>query len=154
MQSASSLYFFQNSFLHYIQFYLDNLEDELNITALRMLVKDLLILFQAGNEGVINVLGTLPTSPGPCQPHNDYIEHYFEMSHVDAEQALALYRHFCKQTECVVEFLGVAKKLQNLLNVPIPNLKHVSILASRPLASIYVSITGARIVSRCPAGVS
>ena len=45
---------------------------------------------------------------------------------MDAEQALNLYRHFCKQTERVVEFLGVAKKLQNLLNVPIPNLKHVS----------------------------
>lgn len=42
---------------HHIQFYLDDLEDELTITALRMLVKDLLILFQAGNEGVINVLG-------------------------------------------------------------------------------------------------
>lgn len=41
-----------------VQFYLDDLEDELNITALRMLVKDLLILFQACNEGVINVLGT------------------------------------------------------------------------------------------------
>lgn len=40
-----------------LQFYLDDLEDELNITALRMLVKDLLILFQACNEGVINVLG-------------------------------------------------------------------------------------------------
>lgn len=43
-----------------LQFYLDDLEDELTITALRMLVKDLLILFQAGNEGVINVLGILP----------------------------------------------------------------------------------------------
>lgn len=41
------------------QFYLDDLEDELTTTALRMLVKDLLILFQAGNEGVINVLGTM-----------------------------------------------------------------------------------------------
>ncbi|KAJ2921009.1 hypothetical protein H1R20_g16081, partial [Candolleomyces eurysporus] len=91
------------------RFYLDDLEDELNIEALRMLVKDLLILFQAGNEGVINVL-----------------EHYFEMSHVDAEDALTIYRHFCTQTEKVVEFLGVARKLQNLLNVPIPNLKHVS----------------------------
>lgn len=40
-----------------VQFYLDDLEDELTITALRMLVKDLLILFSAGNEGVINVLG-------------------------------------------------------------------------------------------------
>ncbi|TFY51426.1 hypothetical protein EVG20_g11006, partial [Dentipellis fragilis] len=92
------------------RFYMDDLEDELSLTALRMLVKDLLILFQAGNEGVINVL-----------------EHYFEMSHVDAEQALAIYRHFCKQTEHVVEYLGVAKKLQNLLNVPIPNMKHAPV---------------------------
>lgn len=45
-----------------MQFYLDDLEDELNITSLRMLVKDLLILFQACNEGVINVLGMLVLS--------------------------------------------------------------------------------------------
>ena len=91
-----------------VQFYLDDLEDELNITALRMLVKDLLIVFQACNEGVINVL-----------------EHYFEMSQIDAKEALAIYKNFCKQTERVVEYLGVAKKLQNLLNVPVPNLRHV-----------------------------
>ena len=36
---------------------MDDLEDDLTTTALRMLVKDLLILFQAGNEGIINVLG-------------------------------------------------------------------------------------------------
>ncbi|KAL5513285.1 hypothetical protein ACEPAH_3683 [Sanghuangporus vaninii] len=97
------------------RFYFDNLEDDLNVTALRMLVKDLLILFQAVNEGVINVL-----------------EHYFEMSHVDAEAALNIYRSFCKQTEKVVEYLGVARKLQNLLNVPVPNLKHapVSLVAA------------------------
>ena len=47
------------------------------------------------------------------------------MSKVDAESALAIYRHFCKQTEMVVEYLAVANKLQNLLNVSIPNLKHV-----------------------------
>ncbi|RPD58912.1 ANTH-domain-containing protein [Lentinus tigrinus ALCF2SS1-7] len=92
------------------RFYLDNLEDELNNTALRMLVKDLLILFQACNEGVINVL-----------------EHYFEMSKIDAKEALDIYKHFCKQTEKVVEYLGVAKKLQNLLNVPIPNLRHAPV---------------------------
>ncbi|KAI9433517.1 AP180 N-terminal homology domain-containing protein [Lactarius indigo] len=77
------------------RFYLDDLGDELIITALRMLVKDLLVLFQAVNEGVINVL-----------------EHYFEMSHVDAEQTLTIYWHFCKQAKFVVEYLGVAKKLQ------------------------------------------
>jgi phosphatidylinositol-binding clathrin assembly protein len=48
------------------------------------------------------------------------------MSRVDAESALAIYRHFCKQCEKVVEYLGVAKKLQNILNVQIPNMKHVS----------------------------
>jgi ANTH domain len=42
------------------KFYLDDLEDELTIAALQMLVKDLLILFQAVNEGVINVLGNNP----------------------------------------------------------------------------------------------
>ena len=51
---------------------------------------------------------------------NARLEHYFEMSKVDATEALRLYRRFCKQAEKVVEFLGVAKKLQNLLNVPIP----------------------------------
>ncbi|KAJ7180987.1 ANTH domain-containing protein, partial [Mycena filopes] len=92
------------------RFYLDDLEDPLTLTALRMLVKDLLILFQAGNEGVINLL-----------------EHYFEMSHTDATEALTIYRHFCTQTEQVVEYLGVARKLQNLLNVPVPNLKHAPV---------------------------
>lgn len=92
------------------KFYLDNLEDELTITALRILVKDLLILFQAVNEGVINLL-----------------ESYFEMSHVDATTALSLYRHFCAQTEGVLEYLTVARKLENILNVPIPNLKHAPV---------------------------
>ena len=54
------------------------------------------------------------------------LENYFEMSHVDAETALDVYQRFCRQTEKVVDYLSVAKKLENLLNVPIPNLKHVS----------------------------
>ncbi|KAG8904938.1 hypothetical protein FRB99_000992 [Tulasnella sp. 403] len=86
-------------------FYLDDLEDELTIAALRILVKDLLVLWQACNEGVINLL-----------------ESYFEMSHVDATTALALYRHFCLQAQSVDEYFTIAKKLQNLLNVPIPEL--------------------------------
>lgn len=51
------------------------------------------------------------------------------MSHIDAEEALGIYKRFCKQTEKVMEYLGVARKLQNLLNVPIPTLKHVSCYA-------------------------
>lgn len=49
------------------------------------------------------------------------------MSRTDAESALAVYRHFCKQCEKVVEYLGVAKKLQNLLGVNIPNMKHAPV---------------------------
>lgn len=89
-----------------------------------MLVKDLTILFQALNEGVINVL-----------------EHYFEMSHVDAESALSIYRKFCRQTEKVMEYLAIAKKLQNLLNVPVPNLRHVGFffhLHHRLRAHMYI----------------
>lgn len=42
-----------------IQMYDDNLQDENTVLAFRMLVKDLLVLFQAGNEGVCNILGEL-----------------------------------------------------------------------------------------------
>lgn len=48
------------------------------------------------------------------------------MSHVDAEQALMLYRHFCKQTERVMDYLTIARKLEPILNIPIPQLRHVS----------------------------
>lgn len=58
------------------------------------------------------------------------------MSRIDAKEALGIYRHFCKETERVVEYLSVAKKLQNLLNVPIPNLRHVSVRITLPLPNI------------------
>lgn len=76
------------------------------------------------------------------------IEHYFEMSKIDAKDALAIYRHFCKQTERVVEYLGVARKLQNLLNVPIPNLRHVSHLNSRRVECTYLYVSGTCLISR------
>lgn len=43
--------------MHLGQFYLDDMDDDVTMSALRLLVKDLLLLFQAVNEGVINVLG-------------------------------------------------------------------------------------------------
>lgn len=39
------------------RFYLEDKEDEVTMSALRLLVKDLLVLFMSVNEGVINVLG-------------------------------------------------------------------------------------------------
>ncbi|OXB36061.1 hypothetical protein LQV05_005497 [Cryptococcus neoformans] len=89
------------------KFYDDDLRDENTVLALRLLVKDLLVLFQAGNEGVCNIL-----------------EHYFEMSKVDATDSFEIYKSFIKQTDKVVDYLSIARKLHHVLNVPVPNLKH------------------------------
>jgi len=51
-------------------------------------------------------------------------EHYFEMSKFDAERALAIYKTFSKQTEHVVQFLGVARQYENATRLEIPKLKH------------------------------
>ncbi|PWN90690.1 ANTH-domain-containing protein [Acaromyces ingoldii] len=91
-------------------FFLDNLNDDMTLTAFRMTLKDLLAIYSAINEGVINLL-----------------EHYFEMSKVDAERALDIYKRFCRHTEKVVAYLSGSKKASYSLNVPIPSLKHAPI---------------------------
>lgn len=100
------------------------------MTALRFLVKDLLVLFTCVNEGVINVLGELRLIHASKSRRADgsqlRTEHYFEMSHPDATTALKIYKTFCRDTEKVVTYLGIAKKLQNVTHIQIPNLKHVS----------------------------
>lgn len=48
------------------------------------------------------------------------------MSFKDAKDALGLYKHFCSQTKQVMEYLKQARDINNLIDVPIPNLKHVS----------------------------
>ncbi|KAL9592082.1 MAG: hypothetical protein Q9179_007072 [Wetmoreana sp. 5 TL-2023] len=82
-------------------------ENEITLTAFRLLTMDLLILFGIMNEGTINVL-----------------EHYFEMSKYDAEQALEIYKTFSKQTDRVVQFLSVARQYENSTRLEIPKLKH------------------------------
>lgn len=46
------------------------------------------------------------------------------MSKIDATDALHVYKGFIKQTDRVVDYLGMARRLHNVLNVPVPNLKH------------------------------
>ncbi|KAJ5669071.1 hypothetical protein N7462_010141 [Penicillium macrosclerotiorum] len=87
----------------------DEPENEISLTAFRLLTLDLLTLYSVMNEGTINVL-----------------EHYFEMSRPDSERALAIYKMFTKQTEDVVQFLGVARHFQSATRLEIPNLKHAS----------------------------
>ncbi|KAJ1020727.1 hypothetical protein NDA16_004119 [Ustilago loliicola] len=98
------------SVLMQCSFFLDDLNDDLIMSAFRMTLKDLLAIYTAINEGVINIL-----------------EHYFEMAKSDAERALELYRRFCRQTENVVAFLNSAKKASHSLNLAIPSLKHAPV---------------------------
>ncbi|KAJ5988711.1 hypothetical protein N7481_003921 [Penicillium waksmanii] len=94
----------------------DEPENEISLTAFRLLTLDLMTLYSVMNEGTINVL-----------------EHYFEMSRPDSERALAIYKTFTKQTEEVVEFLGVARHFQSATRLEIPNLKHANTNLARLL---------------------
>lgn len=53
-----------------------------------------------------------------------YTEHYFEMSRPDAERALAIYKTFGKQTDQVVQFLGMARQYESSTRLEVPKLKH------------------------------
>ncbi|KAK2858431.1 hypothetical protein FQN49_004745, partial [Arthroderma sp. PD_2] len=87
----------------------DEPDNEITLTAFRLVTLDLLTLYSVMNEGVINVL-----------------EHYFEMSRTDSERALHLYKVFSTLTEDVVGFLRVARQYENATRLEIPNLKHAS----------------------------
>ncbi|GAA5854875.1 hypothetical protein JCM9279_005547 [Rhodotorula babjevae] len=98
------------------KFYADDVDDDVSMTALRLLVKDLLVLFTVVNEGVINLL-----------------ENFFALSKPDCDLALKIYKTFCRDTEKVVAYLGTAKKLYSVLNIPIPNLKHAPLSLANSL---------------------
>lgn len=91
----------KNSFLE------GEIKNDIVLTAFRLLVNDLLALFQELNEGVINIL-----------------EHYFEMFHNDAERALVVYKKFVDQTKYVIDFLRVAKHLEYATKLHVPTIKH------------------------------
>ncbi|KAL6712552.1 hypothetical protein ACN47E_000429 [Coniothyrium glycines] len=85
----------------------DEPENEITLTAFRLLTMDLLVLFHVMNEGTINIL-----------------EHYFELSKPDATRALATYRTFVKQTEAVVQYLSLARSHEHSTRLEIPKIKH------------------------------
>ncbi|OJD21203.1 hypothetical protein ACJ73_07457 [Blastomyces percursus] len=88
---------------------MDEPENEISLTAFRLLTLDLLTLYSVMNEGTINIL-----------------ENYFEMSRPDTERALKIYKRFSSQTEDVVKFLRIARQFENATRLAIPNLKHAS----------------------------
>jgi hypothetical protein len=91
-------------------------ETEITITVFRLLVLDLLSLFQVLNQGLINILG-----------------HFFEMSKTDAERAMDIYRVFARQTDFVVAYLSHARKHEHHTRVEVPKLKHAPVNLGRQL---------------------
>ncbi|KAK5113657.1 hypothetical protein LTR62_003284 [Meristemomyces frigidus] len=84
-----------------------DVENEISLTAFRLLTRDLLDLYHVENEAVMQVLS-----------------HYFEMSRPDAERAIHIYKNFCKQTDSVVKYLGVARQYEQATRLEIPKIKH------------------------------
>ncbi|KAL8965127.1 MAG: hypothetical protein Q9183_004013 [Haloplaca sp. 2 TL-2023] len=99
-------------------------ENEVTLTAFRLLTMDLLVLFGIMNEGTINVLGEKCWTIFRRLRTDIRVEHYFEMSKYDAEQALDIYKNFGRQTDRVVQFLNVARQHENSTRLEIPKLKH------------------------------
>ncbi|KAI6082477.1 ANTH-domain-containing protein [Hypoxylon rubiginosum] len=95
---------------------LEDPENEITITVFRLLVLDLLSLFQVLNQAMINILG-----------------HFFEMSKPDAERALEIYQNFTKQTDYVVQYLAVARQWEPHTRVEVPKLKHAPVNLRRQL---------------------
>ncbi|KAK0729258.1 ANTH domain-containing protein [Apiosordaria backusii] len=91
-------------------------ENEITITVFRLLVLDLLALFQALNQGLINILG-----------------HFFELSKTDAERAMDVYRTFTRQTDYVVQYLSTARQYEHHTRVEVPKLKHAPVNLGRQL---------------------
>jgi len=84
-----------------------DINNDIVLTCFRMLVNDLLCLYQSLNEGVINIL-----------------EHYFEMSKYDAERALVIYKEFVMLTKDVVNYLRIAKHLEYATKLHVPTIRH------------------------------
>lgn len=85
-------------------------ENEISLTAFRLLTRDLLDLFAVMNEAVMSVL-----------------QHYFEMSRPDAERAVKIYRRFCTCTEQVIAYLRSAQLHANAMRLQIPRIKHAPV---------------------------
>lgn len=110
-------------------------ENEITITVFRLLVLDLLALFQVLNQGLISILGASLARDlaNPLSSPNADIGHFFEMSKPDAERAMSIYRKFTKQTDHVVQYLSVARQFEHHTRVEVPKLKHAPVHLGKQL---------------------
>lgn len=110
-------------------------ENEITITVFRLLVLDLLQLFQVLNQAMINILGKLRPALRAWHWLNipAYLGHFFEMSKPDAERAMDIYRTFTRQTDFVVQYLSIARQYEHHTRVEVPKLKHAPVNLGRQL---------------------
>ncbi|RKP35076.1 AP180 N-terminal homology domain-containing protein, partial [Dimargaris cristalligena] len=93
-----------------IYFFIDTVDNEVTFTAFRLLIRDLLKLFQAMNVGVIKMLKS-----------------YFIISYDDMRRSLELYKRFVKITDRVTDYLENGRQLQASFGINIPLLNHAPV---------------------------
>ncbi|KAG1144317.1 hypothetical protein G6F38_006450 [Rhizopus arrhizus] len=94
----------------YCKFRLNEGNPSIALFAYQLVILDILNLFQAINEAIINIL-----------------EHYFEMPVMNAKEALEIYKVFAKQTQSVIEFLEAARMYEGSLQMRLPPINHAPI---------------------------
>lgn len=97
--------------------------NEILLTSFKLLISDLLILFQICNEAMINLL-----------------TNYFEMSYNDACRSLKIYKKFIDQTKNVILYLRVAKNIEHATRISIPTIKNPSVKLFRSLKTYLISL--------------
>ncbi|KAI8149176.1 ANTH domain-containing protein [Fennellomyces sp. T-0311] len=98
-------------------FQFDDGENGIGLNAFRLLVEDMIVLFQTVNEAIVNIL-----------------EHYFAMPKADARISLEIYKRFARQTEHIVAYLNRARILENELQITIPVTRHAPLSLATALA--------------------
>lgn len=89
-----------------------DLNNDMLMDAFRLLVQDILVFYNALNEGIITLL-----------------ESFFELSRSDAKRTLELYKRFVHLTETVVKYLKAGKAV----GLEIPVIKHITTKLIRSL---------------------
>ncbi|KAJ1930551.1 hypothetical protein IWQ60_000161 [Tieghemiomyces parasiticus] len=92
------------------KFFIDTVDNEVTFSAFRLLINELLKLFQTMNAGVIKML-----------------KNYFIISYDDMKRCLELYKRFVKITDRVTDFLDNGRQLQSAFGMSIPQLNHAPV---------------------------
>eukprot|EP01135_Chromosphaera_perkinsii_P003297 Nk52_evm72s239 gene=Nk52_evmTU72s239 len=95
------------------------------LNAFSLLLKDMIKLFVALNDSVINIL-----------------EKYFDMPLSEAKTSFELYKKFCDETGRIMRFLEVARTVSFNERTEIPDLKHAPTSLITPLNEYLLNLEG------------